>query len=528
MMVDLMRRNQRWLMFTVALLTIISFIWFYSSRQNQPGHGDTGDDAVVARLYRRPVTRGELERTVRQFQTAYELGLPNFTRQEFSGDRQNFAWNLFVIRHEAEALGFRPSDDEVVTAIQKIPAFQADAPTGGGNGSGAVSGGGFDRAKWSRFVENRLGSRGFDQRALEDLVRADLEIGRVRDLLAATVVVPSDELRADYEMVFTKTNASVVRLKAADLAKDVPVTDEDVKKYYDEEKDHLQDPERRRVAYVALALTDEQKKLSARERTDLKQQLANRADEFTQKMLEPGADFTQVAASFGVPVKETPEFAKANAGPALKDQAIPLDTVGDFAASAFRLMPTDPNSDALAGPDQESFYVLHLLNVVPARPLTLDEAKPKIVESLKNTRARENLTAEAEKIRQTLLDALGKGQSIADAAKAAGQTATDLAPFTLSEPPYNLPDADLIIEKVAALNVGELSTLQTTPEGGLFAYVRGRDPVDEQEWEKQRPTLLTQQRLGRERLVFIEWLRTARENAGLQLGGGPGPEEQGG
>ena len=491
-------------MFVVALLTIISFVWLYSTRATRPDRAGPGDDAVVARLYDRPVTRAQLERTARQFQTAYELGLPNFTRREISGDGQNFVWNLLVVRHEAERMGFRASDAEVIEAIKKIPQFQAD----GGRG--------FDPAKYARFTESRLGPRGFSPRDLEDLVRDDLAIGRVGDLLAATVVVPTDALRADYETVFTKTAASVVRLKVADLAKDVTVSEEDITKYYHEEKDHLQDPERRRVAYVAFTLDDAQKKLPARERTDLQQRLANRVDEFTQKMLEPGADFAQTAAAFGLTVRETPEFARANAGPALKDQpGLPADNVADFATSAFRLTANDPNSDALVGPDQESFLVLHLLNVAPARPLTLDEARPKIVENLKNTRARENLTAEADKVRQTMLDALAKGQSIVDAARAAGQTATDLPPFTLSEPPYNIQDADLIIEKVAAFNTGELSTLQPTPEGGLFVYVRGREPVDEKDWEKQRPAMLTQQRLGRERVAFAEWLRTAREAAGL-------------
>lgn len=507
MMADLMRRNQRWVMIIVSVIVILSFIGFYSMRTGQTGRGGPGEDAVVARLYDRPVTRGQLERTDRQFRTAFELGLPNFTRQEFSGDRQNYLWNLLVIRREAESMGFRPSDAEVVEAIKKVPFFQAD----GGRG--------FDPAKYARFVENRLGPRGFSQRELEDLVRADLEIGRVGDLLASTVVVPVDEVKADYEMVFTKTSASVIRLKAADLAKGVEVKEEDVAKYYGEEKDHLLDPERRRVGFVAFTLTDEQKKLPAVERTALKQKLANRADEFTQKMLEPGADFAKTAAAFELPVTETPEFAKANAGPALKDlPIIPLDSVADFAASAFRLTANDPNSDALTGPDQERFLVLHLLNIIPARPLTLDEARPKIVESLKNTRARENLTAEADTIRKGLLEALARGQSLADAARAAGQTATDLAPFTLSEPPYGIQDADMIIEKVAALNAGELPTLQTTPEGGLLVYVRGREPLDEAQWEKQKATLITQQRLGRERVAFAEWLRAAREGAGLNLG----------
>lgn len=506
MMADLMRRNQRWLMIIVSVIVIISFVGFYNLRTDQSGSGGVGPEAVITRLYDRPVTRAQLERTDRQFQAARELGLPNFNRQEFGGDRRNYLWNLMVVRHEAERMGVRSSDAEVLEAIKKVPAFQAEG------------GGGFDPTKYAKFVDNRLGPRGFSQRELEDLVRADLEIGRVGDLLAATVVVPPDEVRSDYELVFTKTAASVVRLKAADLAAAVQVSEEDIAKYFNEQKDHLLDPERRRVAFVTFALSDEQKKLPAAERTAAQQKLANRVDEFTQKMLEPGAEFAKVAAAFELPVKETPEFAQTTAPVILKDQSIPPNVVGNFAAASFKLTPKDPNSDALpTDATQESFLVQHLLNVVPARPLTLDEARPKIVESIKNTRARQNLAAEAERVRAALLDALAKGQTITEAAKAAGQTATDLAPFSLSEPPYSVPDAQTVIPRTAALNVGELSPLQTTPDGGLFVYVRSREPVNEADWEQQRPTLMTQQRLGRERVAFAEWLRAAREGAGLNL-----------
>src|SRR5207244_12008681 len=112
-----------------------------------------------------------------------------------------------------------------------------------------------------------------------------------------------------------------VRFRSADLSKDNQVGDEEVQKHYDAHKAELKTDEKRKVEYVSLALTDEEKKLTGKERIEALQKLSDRATDFTQALLEKGADFSHVAEKLKLPVHETGEFTKAEPDPKLNVDA---------------------------------------------------------------------------------------------------------------------------------------------------------------------------------------------------------------
>src|SRR5437879_13917829 len=122
--------------------------------------------------------------------------------------------------------------------------------------------------------------------------------------------------------------------------KDVNVSDEDVQKHYDAHKAELKTDEKRKVEFVSLALTDEEKKLTGKERIEALQKLSDRANDLTQALLEKGADFKAVATKFQLTVDQTGEFTLAAPDPKLN-----VDPQLD--AAAFKLSPQEPNSDQL-------------------------------------------------------------------------------------------------------------------------------------------------------------------------------------
>src|SRR5437763_1755551 len=124
----------------------------------------------------------------------------------------------------------------------------------------------------------------------------------------SSVSVPESELKSEYEQLYGKNFVNVVRVHAADFAKDIKISDDDVKKYYEAHKSELKTEEKRKVEFVRLALTEEQKKLKDKERIDALQKLADRANDFSQALLEKGADFRQVAAKLQLPVDSTGEI----------------------------------------------------------------------------------------------------------------------------------------------------------------------------------------------------------------------------
>src|SRR5213076_1465946 len=133
--------------------------------------------------------------------------------------------------------------------------------------------------------------------------------------------------------------------------------------------------------------------------------------------------FKQAAEKFKSPVHETGEFTAAAPDPQLKADA-------QLGAAAFKLTVQEANSDPIQVGD--GFYILHLAGITEARPLTVEEAKPKIVEAIKSSRARERMSTKAAEIVQQLREGAKSpaGARLQAAIQKAGVKAEKVPPFS--------------------------------------------------------------------------------------------------
>src|SRR5919198_603560 len=357
-----------------------------------------------------------------------------------------------------------------IVRLLTLPAFRGDS--------------GFDMKKFTDFAQNWLAPNGLTEEHIEQLVRDQLSLNQIKRLLAAGVTVPKGELDENFERGHDTLSVTVVRFQTADFGKDINVSDEDVQKHFDAHKAELKTDEKRKVEFVSLALTDEEKKLTGKERIDALQKLSDRATDFTQALLEKGADFKQAASKFQLPVHETGEFTKAEPDPQLKADA-------QLGSAAFKLSMQEPNSDPVQVAD--GFYILHLAGITEARPLTLEEAKPKIVDTIKKSKARELMSTKGAEVVQQLREAKNSGQPLEAAIQKVGGKAEKVPPFSIieeekpksqdQEPKKNEPaDLPAIKQAVAFLNAGEVSDFLPASENGFIAI------LDEQECHRRRPT----------------------------------------
>jgi parvulin-like peptidyl-prolyl isomerase len=499
MLVQMMRTNQRWVMIILVLLMSISLIWFFSNRTQVDRMGSD----KVGSIYGRSLTTLELERTMREIQTAADLQLGNIIDPVIveGNNRTSIAVNHLVMIHQAQTMGIVPSDDEIMEAEKKLSVFQG--PDGA-----------FDSSKYAEFVGDKLSPRGLTETELDDLVRRNLQFGKLRDIVTAPVCVSPLELRTVYEQSYTKTDVSVIRFPVADLAAGVTPTEAEIKKYYDDQtaQEGLQQPEKRQIEYVRFSLDAAQKKLQGKPRTEALQPLADAAQSFLEKLLDAkGKDgFANLAAAEKLPVTTTVAFEQ-NQRAGLPEAAIPR-----FTAAAFRLSDRDPDSDVPLETG-DGYYILHLAKVEPERPLTLEEARPKIIAALKDERARTALAAKAQEVRTKIADALKAGRTFGEAAQAAGQTAQDIPAFSAMAPPAAQPNGQDISAASMELGNGELSKFVPTHDGGLLVYVRGREPIDEKIFHEQTDKLLAQTSQQKRNFYFYEWLKASRDAAQLRL-----------
>jgi len=581
-MMKLLRRHKDWLMIVIAILAI-PFV-FYFVRAPDYGAMKQGD---VGQIYGRQLSQLEIDANARLGGLAQALGMSDFwetlsLRQPGNGGYGTFAVDLIILRHEAERLGLRPDASEIADVVRKLPAFQGES--------------GFDITKFSDFVRNGLGPMGLGEEHIEQLARYQICLNEIKELLGAGVTISKDELDENFRRGYDKFFVSVIRFRSADFENGITIKDEDVQKYYDAHKSELKTDEKRKVEFVHLGLTEEpaeytnlpgplsqpayssaftdrfiqslisayaatspsvgsdvtaqrwneQKTLTGTERIEALQKLSDSATNFTEAVLE--TDFKLAAGRFQLPVHETGEFTAAAPDPQLKADP-------QLGAAAFKLSVQKPNNDSDPIQVADGFYILHLVGVTEARPLTMEEAKPKIVDAIKKSRTRELISTKGAEVANQLREA-AKSSAASDlqaAIQKAGVKAEKLPPFSLfeeettksqdnetnqskepkseqvsqgkepkneqpsqsNEPKNEPPDLPMIKQAVAFLNAGEISDFVPSAENGFIAILEKRELSDDPNAGEKKAAFEKKLLDNKQRIVLYEWLHDRQQAAGL-------------
>ncbi len=494
-MITLIRKNQKGLMIFITVLIVIAFGWLY----NDTNLEKVGTDRV-ATIYGRTITMTDVDRSRRMMQLSGALQQFDYLQALVGNvvtDEQAleaFTLNQVIVKKEADELGIHPSDEEVASTLRSLPTFQSE--------------GRFDVARYSQFLEEMLAPNGFTQAQLEEAVRNSLRFQKIRELVGSAAGLSQQEARELFDRGRRKMKVSVVRLDSAAVPGTVEVTDEEIKARYDADPESYKSDEKRSVRFVKLTLPEEAQKLEGRERVSSMQALSNRAGEFTQAMLEDGADFEKTAAKFGLEVQTTGEFTRSGTDPAF--EAVPA-----LVPAAFSLSEEDPNSDAITFKD--GFYILQLHQVVPSRALTFEEARERIAANLREEKMRVQMLAHSEAVRKQIADAMQSGVAFSEAAERAGVKAETIAPFSLAEPDFQVQDLREIAMTAMELKPGETSSFTPTGSGGILVYLEGYEPVPDEMFASEKSTITSSLLENRRNTLFREWLRERRDAARIRL-----------
>jgi SurA N-terminal domain/PPIC-type PPIASE domain len=509
-MITIFRKHHRWLMIVIAILAVPFIFYFQKGATDFSGPRSTD----LGRIYDRQVTQVEFTRNARILNLASTLGLTlgnDLMMANVASESEmyvEFTWNRLTFRHEAEQLGIHPSPSEVTAYVKTVSRFQTE--------------GKFDLSKYSDFTKGMLPSLGLNETQLEEAISDQLALNRLKDLLGVGMQVSESESLENYEKAYGKMDVAVVRLRNEDFEKDVKISDEDTAKYFEAHKAEFKSEEKRRVEFVTFTLTEAEKKLTGRERVDALQKVADHANDFSQALLDKDAKFEDVAAKFQSPVTATGEFTAAAPDPKLASNQ-------QLTQYAFQLTQQIPFSDPIQGPD--GFFVLHLLGVTEAHPLSLEEARPKIVETLKAERLRELVSNKGAEVARQIRAALKSGTPL-EKAVGSGLKVERIPPFALVEPPAPktetdkekpkdpkpkdvTPDLPTIRNAVVALNPGEVSDFTPAGKGGLVAVLEKRAPADPSGYTAAKTDFESRYLSQRRAAIFIEWLRDRRRAAGV-------------
>ena len=489
-MLDSIRKRQRSLLLIITVITIIAFAWWYN-----PGRAGREAAGELGKINGRTVTIQDVQKLERNIQLAAELGMADLPNQLVTAGRSrdeqgvSFAWNVLLLRDEATRLQIEPTTDQIKAAEKALALFQTNDQ--------------FDPSKYQNFVDQGLQPAGLSAADLDEVVADHLRLEGVKQLLKGGNQYPEAMFREQYERVNARMHLAVIRLRREDFEKDIQITDEDIKKYYDQHKDSLRSQEKRSVQIVSFALTDAQKSLAEDKKNEALKPLAEQAEAFMQPVLEHPGEFEKTAEQKGLKIQETGLFAQSSPDPLIHGEPALVRQV-------FSLTKENPVSDIVQGTN--GFFVVKLKEIEPSRPLSLEEAEERITTTLKGERVQAAMEAKSKEILAKIN--AESGLDFVQAAEKVGFKPELPEPFSFADPGPNSALMQTIAANELDLDPGDRSKLLQGQDGGLIIHLISKDPVDEKKYQEDRKTEYAAANEQFETIMFREWLKVEEQKAG--------------
>ena len=475
-MLDFLRKKKRSWIITIRLgLIIVVFIAFYGGSQ-QP----TGVTSHVAEVNGESISQ-------REFIVHYQRAVERY-REMFKGSltpellknlniKQSLLEEMIEARlvlQEARRLGLSATDEELMNAIAQVPEFHVN--------------GRFNKERYIQLLRaNRLTPAQF-----EEDQRKQLTIQRLLGVLADAAHVTEAEVRERYRFEQEKINLQFIRFSVRDNLSDVKITDEDVQKFYDRNKESLKEPLKVQVEYIPYSFEQFSGPVQLTDKEVEDYYNSNRATKFTTPKqakvryvmvrLDAGADAKQKEAA---QVRANRIVAEARGGKsfaelAKKESQDPsAEKGGEIGWLNQGQLPEalDKQIFALAkGEISEpietpvGFHIVKVEDIKEEKTLSLAEAKPVITRELKLEKGK----YEAAKIADRDREKAASGNDLAKLAQENGLSLKTTRLFSEGEVLPEIGPTQDFYKTALALKAKEVSSVIEGPNAYYVLQAKER------------------------------------------------------
>lgn len=505
-MLDVLRSNAKstftWII--VVGIIVVFAVNFGPGSLSRRADTRPGEQTYAARVNGATIGVAEWERQYGQLYGLYRAQMgEGFTREladQLGLGRQ--AMERIVDRQlvvqEARKRGLVVTTAELSRTIHENPSFQDN--------------GQFRFEVYEDYARQAYGSPAKFEAMMKDSLLFQKMMAAVRE----TVKIPDSEVRAAWDADADRVALSFVRIPlAAAEAEAKKPTDAEVKAFEAANADRIQ-----------KAYQDEAARWDQKRKVRVRHVLAKGDDASARKKIEDararvekGEDFAKVAAA----VSEDENT---------KDRGGEIGFVSEglfdpaFASAALAL-----EKGQLSEPVKSAsgWHLVQAEEVVPAKQVPLDQARPEIARELV---LRERAKALADERAKAALAAARGGKALADLfppadakakkpVKLGGQpvAADETGPFGRGAPflPKLGEVADLRADAFAAKKGEVLPKIYETPGGPVVAVVTLRETPDPAKFEAQRDALETRLRNRKESQVTIAWLESLKKGAKIEM-----------
>ena len=233
MLLAIREKSQGWFAYAIVIFITIPFaLWGIQS------YLGGGTDPVAAKVNGEEITQRELEQQVREYRDNLRSRLGASYRPELFDDavlRQQVTESMIndrVLQTAAEDWNLRASDDLVRLYIRSIPAFQTNDQ--------------FDMNTYNVTLRNQ----GMSQAMFEERVRKQLVMDQFRNGISNSAFATQYQLTGLARLRDQQRELSYFVVAADKLGKDVELTEEELKQFYQSNSSRYMVPERLKVEYL--------------------------------------------------------------------------------------------------------------------------------------------------------------------------------------------------------------------------------------------------------------------------------------
>ncbi|MFQ5850461.1 MAG: SurA N-terminal domain-containing protein [Candidatus Binatia bacterium] len=411
-MLDFLRKRRRsWVI--VFFVGVISFVFaLYFGTGSFVGRPTI---ETVAKVNGEPISSRELEAQYRRVVETYRNLFKGTMTQE-AIESLNLRSGLLdeliqrrLLLQEARRLGLEATDEEIADRITRNPAFQTN--------------GRFNKGLYLRILRSRRLTPG----QFEKEQKEELTIQKLYHIIQDSVYVTEAEVRDRYRLERERINLHFIRLPAKDFMQQVKVTGEEIRDYYEQNKEALREPTRVQVEYVAYPFTHFSSRVQVRQEeiedfynvyrdsrfhqpkavrlrhilfrvpsgVDFEQQREKarlKAKEVLRQARE-GKDFAQLAKEHS----DDPSGARGgDAGFFTQEQLLPALQKVAFALKEGEIGNVVESS--------LGFHILKVEEIRAEKTKSLKEAEEEIIRAIKQERGRDEAVRAAEMDREKVLE----------------------------------------------------------------------------------------------------------------------------
>lgn len=270
------------------------------------------------------------------------------------------AWDRLIMLKKAQMAKIKVPDREVVNFISTHPLFLRD--------------GKFEERAYEYFLKNSLG---LYPRNFEELVRENLMIQKLTEIISKDVKITDEEVAQSYEKLNSKYKISYIFVSFASLADKASISDDEAKAFYEKNKQEFiiktkatdgKESEPKISSFDEVKLNIKSMLAEAKARP-LVLDTANKAYDKVQNIIAGGnSSFEAAAITLGLKPQESRLFGRSDYIEEIGDGDVVVNTASDMKKDEiskpletkkgiliFRVISTEPSDQEFFKKEKDDF-----------------------------------------------------------------------------------------------------------------------------------------------------------------------------